>query len=82
MNSKFVLHLAKIVMEGNLDIYVRTASKYDDCKLIHLPQIRLTFKLFWVCLADSNDHHSVQLCAPDRLPEYSSNQVNIFSCRT
>lgn len=66
---------AKIVFKGDLNVYVRTASKYDDCRLMHLPNLRLTLKLSWLCLADPNDHHSVVQCAPNKVPEYSSNQV-------
>lgn len=66
---------AKIVFKGDLNVYVRTASKYDDCRLLHLPNLRLTLKLSWLCLADPNDHHSVVQCAPNKVPEYSSNQV-------
>ncbi|KAF4523917.1 hypothetical protein B566_EDAN012268 [Ephemera danica] len=49
---------AKFVFKGDLNVYVRTASKYDDCRLLHLPNLKLTIKLNWVCLSDPNDHHA------------------------
>lgn len=66
--------LGKIIVKGDLDVYVRTASKYDDCRLLHLPNVRLSIKLSWVCLGHPRDHHAAIPCAPDKLPEYTSNQ--------
>lgn len=68
---------AKFVYKGDLNIFVRTASKYDDVQLLKLPNLKLILGIHWVCLGNPNDHHSVVQCAPDKVPEYSSNQVNI-----
>lgn len=67
---------AKFVYKGDLNIYVRTESKYDDVQLLKLPNLKLMLGIQWVCLGDPNDHHNVIYCAPDRVPEYSSNQVS------
>ncbi|XP_034656577.1 protein KIAA0100 [Drosophila subobscura] len=75
-NCGIVLTNAKIMFKGELNVTVRTASRYDDCRLLHFPNLKLTVKLNWVCLANPNDHHAVMPCAPDKLPEYSSNQVH------
>ncbi|CAB3221326.1 unnamed protein product, partial [Arctia plantaginis] len=64
----------KLGFLGTLDVYVRTASKYDDCRVLRVPALRLSVKLGWQCVADPRDHHAVAPCGPTRLPEYSSNQ--------
>jgi len=66
----------KILMRGNLDLLVHTASKYDECRIVHLPNVSIYLNLNWVCHGNKNDHHSVMPCAPDKVPEYSSNQVH------
>ena len=55
---------------ANLDLFVRTASKYDDCHLLHVPNLVLTFKFDWLCIGNPKDHHSVMLCAREKVPEY------------
>ncbi|XP_077995172.1 bridge-like lipid transfer protein family member 2 [Glandiceps talaboti] len=62
---------AHFLIKGDLDVYVRTASKYDDCRLFHLPNFRLEIDLQWITNGDCNDHHSVMPCAPDKVPEHS-----------
>lgn len=76
--SKSVLDwlTGKILMRGNMDVLVHTASKYDECRIIHLPSVKVSLGLNWVCQGNKNDHHSVMPCAPDKVPEYSSNQVH------
>ncbi|XP_068629630.1 protein hobbit [Battus philenor] len=64
----------KLAFLGELNVFVRTASKYDDCRVLRVPALRLCVKLGWQCVGDPRDHHAVAPCAPTRLPEYSSNQ--------
>ncbi|CAH0722033.1 unnamed protein product, partial [Brenthis ino] len=64
----------KLGFLGELKVFVRTASKYDDCRVLRVPALRLAAKLGWQCVGEPRDHHAVAPCAPTRLPEYSSNQ--------
>ena len=61
------------ILADEMNLFVRTASKYDDCQLMHVPNVVLLIKLDWLCLGNPNDHHSIMPCAREKLPEYSHN---------
>ncbi|XP_037869242.1 protein hobbit [Bombyx mori] len=64
----------KLGFLGSLSVLVRTASKYDDCRVLSAGRVRLGVRLAWACGADPRHHHAVTPCAPTRTPDYSSNQ--------
>ncbi|KFP30964.1 UPF0378 protein KIAA0100, partial [Colius striatus] len=64
----------QFVFKGNLDINVRTASKYDDCCFLHLPDLCMTLDLQWLCHGNPHDHHGVVLRSPEFLPEVPAGQ--------
>ena len=58
----------RIAFRGFFDIFVRTASKYDDCHFVHIPNLRLEILLDWQCPGGNpNDHVMVASTAPDRI---------------
>ncbi|XP_005888250.2 bridge-like lipid transfer protein family member 2 isoform X7 [Bos mutus] len=66
----------QFVFKGDLDINVRTASKYDDCCFLHLPDLCMTLDLQWLCHGNPHDHHGVTLRAPEFLPEVPLGQFH------
>ncbi|XP_075052913.1 bridge-like lipid transfer protein family member 2 [Mixophyes fleayi] len=71
---KFAWNPGQFTFKGDLDVNVRTASKYDDCCFLHLPNLSMTFDLQWLCHGNPHDHHNVALRSPDFLTEFSSIQ--------
>ena len=47
-NTRILRCTASLVFQGDLDIYSKTASKYDDCRLLRLPNIRLGFVIITI----------------------------------
>ncbi|XP_036196601.1 protein KIAA0100 homolog isoform X5 [Myotis myotis] len=66
----------QFVFKGDLDVNVRTASKYDDCCFLHLPDLCMTLDLQWLCHGNPHDHHGVTLRAPEFLPEVPLGQLH------
>lgn len=61
----------KIKLKGDFDVLLHTASKYDECRFVHIPNFDVTSSMIWNCLGNQHDHYSVMPCAPDKVPDYS-----------
>ncbi len=61
------------ILAEELNLFVRTESKYDDCRILRIPNVVLTVKLDWICFGNPMDHHNVMPCAKEKVPEYSHN---------
>uniref|UniRef100_A0A8C1AMW0 Si:ch211-259g3.4 n=2 Tax=Cyprinus carpio TaxID=7962 RepID=A0A8C1AMW0_CYPCA len=64
----------QFVFKGDLDVNVRTASKYDDICFLHLPSLCMTLDFQWLCHGNPHDHHAVMLCAVEDLADVTSGQ--------
>ncbi|CAN9510887.1 unnamed protein product [Ophioblennius macclurei] len=64
----------QFVFKGDLDVNVRTASKYDDICFLHLPNLCMTLDLQWLCHGNPHDHHAVMLCCADSVADVTSGQ--------
>ncbi|KAG1951411.1 protein KIAA0100 [Pimephales promelas] len=64
----------QFVFKGDLDVNVRTASKYDDICFLHLPSLCMTLDFQWLCHGNPHDHHAVMLCAVENVADVASVQ--------
>ncbi|XP_028400324.1 protein KIAA0100-like [Dendronephthya gigantea] len=77
-NVRFEWTNACFEIFGDFDLFTRTASKYDDCRVLHLPALKYRADLVWHCRdeADANNHYNIRPCAPDKLPELPPGKVH------
>jgi len=59
-------------MDGTLNVFMHTASKYDDCRCLHFPKATCTTKFNWFCQGNSHDHHTPMPSVPDKIPHQDS----------
>ncbi|XP_061684367.1 bridge-like lipid transfer protein family member 2 isoform X2 [Syngnathoides biaculeatus] len=64
----------QFVFQGDLNVNVRTASKYDDICFLHLPNLCMTLDLQWLCHGNPHDHHAVTLCSSENVADLTSAQ--------
>ncbi|XP_039646932.1 protein KIAA0100-like isoform X2 [Perca fluviatilis] len=64
----------QFVFKGDLDVNVRTASKYDDICFLHLPNLCMTIDLQWLCHGNPHDHHAVMICCAENVADVTSGQ--------
>ncbi|XP_068571689.1 bridge-like lipid transfer protein family member 2 isoform X4 [Cebidichthys violaceus] len=64
----------QFVFKGDLDVNVRTASKYDDICFLHLPNLCMTLDLQWLCHGNPHDHYGVMLCCAENVADVTSGQ--------
>ncbi|XP_061829189.1 bridge-like lipid transfer protein family member 2 isoform X1 [Nerophis lumbriciformis] len=64
----------QFIFKGDLNVNVRTASKYDDICFLHLPNLCMTLELQWLCHGNPHDHHAVMLCCAENVADVTSEQ--------
>ncbi|XP_039986404.1 protein KIAA0100-like isoform X2 [Xiphias gladius] len=64
----------QFVFKGDLDVNVRTASKYDDICFLRLPNLCMTLDLQWLCHGNPYDHHAVVVCCAENVADVTSGQ--------
>ena len=69
---------AQLELEGSLQAYVHSATKYDECELANFPHVKTRLTCHWVCVGkEAHNHHAVRRCAPDKIPVLPDKQVHV-----
>uniref|UniRef100_A0A0K0D5F2 Uncharacterized protein n=1 Tax=Angiostrongylus cantonensis TaxID=6313 RepID=A0A0K0D5F2_ANGCA len=60
--------LGEVRICSALRVFMRTASRYDDSRILFLPDLRLRIILDWICSGDPHDHHAVHVYSNGHIP--------------
>ena len=63
----------KLLIDGTLNVFMHTASKYDDCRCLHFPKATCTIIFNWLCRGNPHNHHSPMPCVPERFITQQNN---------
>ena len=61
-------------LDGTLNVFMHTASKYDDCRCLHFPKATCTMIFNWLCQGNPHDHHSPMPCVPERIAHQNNSE--------
>ena len=70
----------RLFFAGNLEIFLNTASKYDDCRILFWPNLEMLVKIEWLCKQGSNpnDHNYIMPSMPDKIPVESLSNYDAY----
>lgn len=73
----FLVFIVSILLEGCLEAYVYTASRYNKCRILQIPFVSADIQFHFITHGDSYGHHSVIRCLHDELPLLPNGQVHV-----
>lgn len=74
--------VVSLTLSGSLNLLVHTATRYNQCCIVHLPAFTAEILYSFICKGDSHSHHSVTRCLYSKLPVSAEGQVAASNVNT